>query len=101
MNRSEFAEIFAKDIGQDKQVAIELVSLVMERLLKEVLNNGKVTFSNFGAFELKTRKATVRKIPNTGEPVIVPERHTIAFTPSREIKRRVNQRLNKAPGTNV
>ncbi len=101
MNRSKFAEIFARDIGVEKQMAIELLDIAMERLLKEVLNNGKVTFSNFGSFELKTRKPTVRRNPSTGEPVVVPERHTITLSLSRSTRERVNSRLNKAKGVNV
>ena len=101
MNRSEFAVELAKDLGLEKQEAISLIDIVFERLIKEVLTEGKVTLSNFGAFELKTRKPTVRKNPNTGEPVVVPERYNITFKTSRAVKVRVNERINKAKGVNA
>lgn len=99
MNRSEFAAEFAREYGFEKEMSIDLVDSVFDILLRATLREGKVTFHNFGTFELKTRKATTKRNPQNGETIIVPERDTITFTPSRTVKKNINARTTRAKGT--
>ena len=47
----------------------------------------KVTIQGFGTFERKLRAARTGRNPQTGEPVAIPERHSVKFRESRRQNR--------------
>lgn len=50
-----------------------------------------VSVRNHGKYEPRTRAAVVRKNPKTGEPVAVPEKHSMGFVPAPALKERLNK----------
>jgi DNA-binding protein HU-beta len=45
-----------------------------------------VTFSGFGSFEVKTRKARKGRNPKTGAVINIPKKKRIKFNPSKSFK---------------
>jgi DNA-binding protein HU-beta len=55
--------------------------------IKASLKKGKrVTFSGFGSFEVKTRKARKGRNPKTGAVISIPKKKRIKFNPSKSFK---------------
>ncbi|HDZ25178.1 MAG TPA: HU family DNA-binding protein, partial [Candidatus Aminicenantes bacterium] len=55
--------------------------------IKASLKKGKrVTFSGFGSFEVKTRKARKGRNPKTGAVINIPKKKRIKFNPSKSFK---------------
>jgi DNA-binding protein HU-beta len=55
--------------------------------IKTSLKKGKrVTFSGFGSFEVKTRKARKGRNPKTGAVISIPKKKRIKFNPSKSFK---------------
>lgn len=65
-----------------KQAAREIVQLIREGLLQD----GSVRISNFGTFRLKPLPARKGRNPQTGEPMTIPARNTVIFTPCKALR---------------
>lgn len=70
------------DATFDKLVAVFILALACGE---------DVVIRNFGKLQPRTRNAVTRKNPQTGLPVDVPERQSVAFIPSRVLKARLNR----------
>ena len=76
------------------------VTLIINKLINELTNGGRVEIRGFGAFSLKQRKARLGRNPRTGEPVALPKRYSIRFKVGLELAKRVdhsakNYRISK------
>lgn len=86
MNKKEIISRMAKDTGITALQAAKAFSSFMNGI-KEALKRGeKVTFSGFGSFEIKQRKARKGRNPKTGQDVAIPPRKRIKFNPSKSLK---------------
>lgn len=55
--------------------------------IKDSLRKGeRVTFSGFGSFELKKRKARAGRNPKTGEAISIPKKNSVKFNLSKSFK---------------
>lgn len=64
---------------------IERVFAIMRAQMACALNEGKVVKTDVGSFKVVERAARTCRNPRTGEPVSVPARKTIKFTPSKKL----------------
>jgi len=89
MNKKEII----KAVALNQDVTMKDCELVINALFEEItknLENGEsVVLSNFGTFELRTRKARNGINPTTGESISIPEQKTVAFKPGKNLKDRV------------
>ncbi len=73
----------SKDVGitgiQAEKAFTSLISGVKSSLKK----GDRVTFSGFGSFELKNRKARKGRNPKTGETINIPQKKRVKFIPSK------------------
>jgi DNA-binding protein HU-beta len=58
----------------------------MEGVTGALKKGEKVTFSRFGSFEVKERKARKGRNPKTGEEVPIPAKKRVKFNPSKSLK---------------
>lgn len=73
----------SKDAGITTMQAEKAFNTLMEEV-KDALKRGeRVTFSRFGSFEVKKRKARKGRNPKTGEGINIPQKNRIKFTPSK------------------
>lgn len=70
------------------------VAAVVAGLLEEIsaaLGGGEaVHLRTFGKFEPRTRPASVRPNPRTGDPMTIPRRLTVGFLPSSTLRAALN-----------
>ncbi|MFZ1946936.1 MAG: HU family DNA-binding protein [bacterium] len=53
---------------------------------KELQNKGEFVLPGLGAFKVRVRKARIARNPKTGEPVKVPSKKVVRFTPYASLK---------------
>jgi DNA-binding protein HU-beta len=86
MNKKETITRMSKDAGITALQAAKAFSSLMEGIKSTLRRGGKVTFSGFGSFEVKERKARKGRNPKTGAEVAIPPKKRIKFNPSKSLK---------------
>ena len=91
MNRSDLIDIVAAETGLSKAASERAVNTFLAAITDGLSRGERVTVSGFGTFEVRKRKARVGRIPQTGEPVRIPEHLTPAFVAGVGLKRVVRK----------
>lgn len=86
MNKKETIVRMSKDAGITGLQAAKAFSSLLEGVKSTLKSGGKVTFSGFGSFEVKPRKARKGRNPKTGAEVAIPPKNRIKFNPSKSFK---------------
>ncbi|MDH7513313.1 MAG: HU family DNA-binding protein [Clostridiales bacterium] len=86
MNKKEIISRMAKDAGITAPQAAKAFSTMMEGIKNSLKRGEKVTFSGFGSFEVRERKARKGRNPKTGAEVAIPPRKRVKFNPSKGFK---------------
>ncbi len=72
---------------QAKRVTVKsIVQTFLDEITKELCNNNRLEFRDFGVFETKTRASRVAQNPKTLERVEVPAKKTVKFKMGRVLK---------------
>lgn len=91
MNRSDLVRKVSRKT-QMSQAQIEDLLETILALIKTTLASGEtVVIKNFGRFEIRHRRPTVRRNPKTGEAIKVPEKRAVLFHPSPALKEGVQE----------
>jgi DNA-binding protein HU-beta len=64
---------------------------------KELLAKGEFVLPGLGAFKVRVRKARIARNPKTGEPVKVPSKKVVRFTPYGSLKSMFGKKESPAP----
>ncbi len=86
MNKKETIARMAKDSGITGLQAAKAFASLMNSVTTALKRGEKVTFSGFGSFEVKERKARKGRNPKTGQEVPIPPKKRIKFNPSKNLK---------------
>ena len=86
MNKKETITRMSRDAGITALQAAKAFSSLLEGVKGALKKGGKVTFSGFGSFEIKQRKARKGRNPKTGAEVAIPPKNRIKFNPSKSLK---------------
>lgn len=86
MNKGEFVEMVADELGESKAAAGRCVDTVLECLKKAVREEGRVALSGFGMFEVKNRKARMGVNPLTRAPMQIAASRSVGFKPAKAFK---------------
>jgi len=86
MNKKETIVRIARDSGITGLQAAKAFASLMEGVKGALKKGEKVTFSGFGSFEVKERKARKGRNPKTGEEVPIPPKKRVKFNPSKSLK---------------
>lgn len=81
-NKAEIIEFVAQEYGLPRTQVERVVSTVLGCIIYDTRIEG-CTIRNFGRFQVTTRAARTGKNPKTGEPVEIPERKRVKFTPAK------------------
>ncbi len=76
----------AKDAGTTFLLAEQAFNSMIEGIKVSLKKGKRVTFSGFGSFEIKTRKARKGRNPKTGAVINIPKKKRIKFNPSKSFK---------------
>ena len=72
---------------QAKRVAVkEIIQAFLDEITKELCENNRIEFRDFGVFETKTRAARVAQNPKALWRVEVPAKRTVKFKMGRLMK---------------
>lgn len=92
MTKSEIVEAIHQRVGFTKKHSAEIVAMILDSM-KEALERGeKVKISGFGNFEIRRKDPRKGRNPQTGDEIVISERHVLTFKPSQVLKDRLNRK---------
>lgn len=89
MNKSHLVAYVADELRTSRLQAARLVDTVLEGVRIGLRNEGSVTLSGFGTFEVKSRKARTGRNPQTGEPIAISAGRRVGFRVGKALKESV------------
>ncbi|MCS6937105.1 MAG: HU family DNA-binding protein [Candidatus Bipolaricaulota bacterium] len=93
MNKTELAELVAKQTGLSKKAAKEAVDATFNTISKSICDGEAVRITGFGTFEARPRKSSMRINPQTGQRIMVASKAVPGFRAGRELKELVRKKL--------
>lgn len=85
LTKSEIVQAVADKSGLTKTQAAGIVDTVLRTMVDGLRSGEPVNIRNFGTFKPVTRKAREGRNPQTGEPVMIPERQAVTFKASKSL----------------
>ena len=86
MNRSQLVERVARDLRVSRLQAGRLVQSVLDAIEGGLRDDGSVTLTGFGTFEVKDRKARTGRNPHTGEPIDIGAGRRVGFRVGKALR---------------
>ncbi|HET8764865.1 MAG TPA: integration host factor subunit beta [Rhodanobacter sp.] len=97
MTKSELIEALARRQTHLAFADVELaVKSIIEQMSQALADGERIEVRGFGSFALHFRPPRMGRNPKTGESVALPGKHVPHFKPGKELRERVNQRLEEA-----
>lgn len=90
MTRTELIRATAKRAGVTQETAAAIIAAALDTAADALASGEPVKVQRFGILETRERKARTTHNFKTGEPMTIEARKVIAFTPSDELKDKVN-----------
>ena len=91
INKKDLVEVVAEEghlSKKDSRVAVDLVFDLME---KSLLSGQEVNVTNFGVFTPKTTQERDGTDPRSHKRIVIKEKRTIVFRPSKQLKGKLNK----------
>ena len=95
MTKQEIVDQVSNATGLTKVETETIMNGIMSTIIQSLAENKKVELRGFGTFGIKHRMPKKARNPGTGEPVFLPERFVPTFKPSKLMRSRVNDLINK------
>lgn len=89
MKKSEIAQQIAQRSGIKKTQATAVLAVLAELAETNLASNGRFTLHPLGSFKKVVRAGRKGWNPRTGGEIQIPERNTVVFTPSQQLKDRL------------
>lgn len=97
MTKSELIEALSRRQTHLAFTDVELaVKSIIEQMSQALAEGERIEVRGFGSFALHFRPPRMGRNPKTGESVALPGKHVPHFKPGKELRERVNQRLEDA-----
>lgn len=91
MTKSELIERLVQRQAHMSQKDVELaVKLLLDNLVKELSQRGRIEIRGFGSFTVHDRPARRGRNPKTGAAVNIPRKFVPHFKPGKELRERVD-----------
>ncbi|MFB0564746.1 MAG: HU family DNA-binding protein [Candidatus Aminicenantaceae bacterium] len=85
MNKREATKRMSRDAGITGLQAEKAFNSLIQGIKNSLKKGKRVTFSGFGTFDIKSRKARQGRNPRTGEIISIPKKKTVKFIPSKSL----------------
>ena len=95
MTKQNIVDAVSDDTGLTKVETEAVMNGVMTTIIEALATNNRVELRGFGTFGVKHRMPKKARNPGTGEPIYLPERFVPTFKPSKMMRLRVNELINK------
>ena len=92
LTKQEIVNSIYMQIGYSKNIAENLLEDFFEIIFKNLKENKKIKVAKFGTFELRLKKSRIGRNPKTKESKIISQRNVILFKPSKELKKKINEK---------
>ena len=92
LTKQEIVNSIYMQIGYSKNVAENLLEDFFDIIFKNLKENKKIKIAKFGTFELRLKKSRIGRNPKTKESKIISQRNVILFKPSKELKKKINEK---------
>jgi DNA-binding protein HU-beta len=89
VNKSDLVNHLSIELRTSKLQAARLLDAVLAGIHKGLIEQGSVTITGFGTFEVKDRKPRVGRNPHTGEPIQIMAGRRIGFRVGKGLKQLV------------
>lgn len=86
MNKQELINTVSSSTGYTLSTVSEIVQRTLETIAYGLVSGESVKISPIGSFKPVVRKPRVARNINTGQPIQVPEKKTVAFKPSTALE---------------
>lgn len=86
MNKGELIDKVAASTGESKASVSDVIDATLDTISTSLAVGDKVTFTGFGTFERRHRKARMGRNPQTGAPVPIPAANVPAFKAGKALK---------------
>jgi DNA-binding protein HU-beta len=90
MNKSEFVDAVANDIGFTKADAAKAVDGVVNVITNALKNGDQLNLIGFGSFQVKDRAARTGRNPRTGQAIEIKASKMPTFKAGKALKDAVN-----------
>ena len=93
MNKMEFVSQTLKTNKKkdlNKRQIMDVLDAAFQVMGKAIQKEKRFSYSRFGSFMLKKRKARIWTLPNTGKEVQISAMNTVTFKPAAALKRSLN-----------
>lgn len=90
MNNKEFISALAKRTGYKNTDVQHMVRTTVNAITENLLNEGGVTLSRLGSFDVKKRNERIINNPSTGQRMLVPPKLVVNFKPVSSAKEKMN-----------
>ena len=95
MTKQNIVDTVSDATGLTKVETEAVMNGVMTTIIEALATNNRVELRGFGTFGVKHRMPKKARYPGTGEPIYLPERFVPTFKPSKMMRLRVNELINK------
>ena len=90
INKKDLVEVVAEEGHFSKKDSRVAVDLIFDLIEKSLLNVQEVNISNFGVFVQKTKQSRDGTDPKTHKRIVIKQKRTVTFRPSKELKGKLN-----------
>ena len=89
MTKNELIRRVSQKAGCKRSDAEQIIAALDALFAEALKEDEKITFQNFGTFQVRSRAARVGRNPHSGDPLLIPESKTIVFKPGKNLKNTV------------
>lgn len=89
ITKKELIDRIAESTQAKRVVVKRIVQSFLNEIVKELAENNRLEFRDFGVFETRTRAARVAQNPKTLRRVQVPAKRTVKFKMGRLMKQKL------------
>lgn len=90
MNNKEFISALAKRSDYKSADVQHMVRTTVNAITETLLNEGGVSLSRLGSFDVKKRNERIINNPSTGQRMLVPPKLVVNFKPMSSAKEKMN-----------
>ncbi len=86
MNKGDLINLVAKDSKITKVQAAKSIDSLVDNITRMLKKGERTSLVGFGTFSIARRKARAGRNPQTGEPIRIPAKRVVKFTPGKTLK---------------
>ena len=97
MTKSELIDILAEKHNYLPLADVKAaVDMILEHKIQSLTSGERIEIRGFGSFSLRYQASRTARNPKTGEVVALPSKHKVHFKPGKELRKRVDDSVNRS-----